>query len=248
MISFFRKIRQGLLSKNKFKKYFLYAVGEIFLVVIGILIALQINSWSDYRKDRENESLILNNFRNNLETDKKLLEQFHNGAELGLKAVDTTLLIINGQLEFNFASFSNSLEKILTNNYFQSTSTTYDQSISTGKIDLIQNDTLRTALLDYYKFTKLNFEDNRILETNQEFVFPTIFSMIIPTKTVSYSLTGIKTNLPELDLLSLGADQEFNTWVLFKQSAFKRQSKNYEELCSQVIDIIQMIDSNQINQ
>jgi hypothetical protein len=53
MIKFFRKIRQKLLSDNKFSKYLIYAVGEIVLVVIGILIALQINNWNEKRKSRE---------------------------------------------------------------------------------------------------------------------------------------------------------------------------------------------------
>mgnify|MGYP001591841413 CR=1 FL=1 len=51
MIKFFRRIRQGLLSENKFSKYLLYAIGEIILVVIGILIALQINNWNEKRKN-----------------------------------------------------------------------------------------------------------------------------------------------------------------------------------------------------
>ncbi|NKI30420.1 DUF6090 family protein [Croceivirga thetidis] len=50
MIKFFRKIRQNLLSEGKTGKYFKYAIGEIFLVVIGILIALQINNWNESRK------------------------------------------------------------------------------------------------------------------------------------------------------------------------------------------------------
>jgi len=50
MIKFFRKIRQGLLADGKFKQYLKYAVGEIVLVVIGILIALQLHSWSDYKR------------------------------------------------------------------------------------------------------------------------------------------------------------------------------------------------------
>ena len=50
MISFFRRIRQTLLSENKFSKYFKYAIGEILLVVIGILIALQINNWNQDRQ------------------------------------------------------------------------------------------------------------------------------------------------------------------------------------------------------
>ncbi|MGB5189120.1 MAG: hypothetical protein WBN54_03565, partial [Robiginitalea sp.] len=47
MLRFFRTFRQRLLTENKFSKYLLYAVGEILLVVIGILIALQINEWQE---------------------------------------------------------------------------------------------------------------------------------------------------------------------------------------------------------
>ena len=52
MIKFFRKIRQNLLSEGKTGKYFKYAIGEIILVVIGILIALQINNWNENRKNK----------------------------------------------------------------------------------------------------------------------------------------------------------------------------------------------------
>ena len=56
MIKFFRKIRQKLLSEDKFRKYLLYAIGEIILVVIGILIALQINNWNQNRLNKQLES------------------------------------------------------------------------------------------------------------------------------------------------------------------------------------------------
>ena len=59
MIKFFRKIRQRLLTENKFSKYFLYAIGEISLVVIGILIALQVNDWNNNRKNLDLEDKIL---------------------------------------------------------------------------------------------------------------------------------------------------------------------------------------------
>ena len=52
MIKFFRKIRQNLISEGKTGKYLKYAIGEIILVVIGILIALQINNWNEVRKDK----------------------------------------------------------------------------------------------------------------------------------------------------------------------------------------------------
>jgi len=62
MIHLFRRIRQGLLSQNRFSKYMLYAIGEIVLVVIGILIALQINNWNERKK----EEVIVFNYLANL--------------------------------------------------------------------------------------------------------------------------------------------------------------------------------------
>lgn len=71
MISFFRKIRQKLLSQNRVTRYLVYAIGEIILVVIGILIALQVNNWNEYRKDRIEEQELLiqleSEFQSNLE-------------------------------------------------------------------------------------------------------------------------------------------------------------------------------------
>ena len=67
MINFFRKIRKQLADDNKPLKYMRYAIGEIILVVIGILIALGINNWNEERKDRKTEVLVLENFVKNLD-------------------------------------------------------------------------------------------------------------------------------------------------------------------------------------
>ena len=67
MIKFFRKIRQNLLSEGKTGKYLKYAIGEIVLVVIGILIALSINNWNNNQQDKRTEQATL----------KALLSEFH---------------------------------------------------------------------------------------------------------------------------------------------------------------------------
>ena len=71
MIKFFRKIRKNLLMENKTGKYLKYAIGEIVLVMIGILLALQINNWNESRKLKTEEVEILNNFRSSLIKDKE---------------------------------------------------------------------------------------------------------------------------------------------------------------------------------
>jgi hypothetical protein len=69
MIKFFRKIRQKLLNENKFSKYLLYAIGEIVLVVIGILIALSINNWNDERKKTNLKSSFIKSLKRDLSSD-----------------------------------------------------------------------------------------------------------------------------------------------------------------------------------
>ena len=82
MIKFFRKIRQNLIMENKTSKpalpagrYFKYAIGEIILVVLGILIALQINNWQQHKKDKALEQRYLKNLVEELEKDSMALQE-----------------------------------------------------------------------------------------------------------------------------------------------------------------------------
>jgi hypothetical protein len=74
MIKFFRKIRQNLLSENKFSKYLIYAIGEIILVVIGILIALGINNWNEENKKNVEKSEYLINLLAEFKTNQEELK------------------------------------------------------------------------------------------------------------------------------------------------------------------------------
>jgi len=78
MIKFFRNIRQHLLSENKVSKYLLYAIGEIILVVIGILIALALNNWNEKRKERLTEIQLYKEIKDDLEFS---LTDLENGLE-----------------------------------------------------------------------------------------------------------------------------------------------------------------------
>ena len=76
MIKFFRHIRQNLIMENKTSKYLKYAIGEIILVVIGILIALQINNWNEQRKLKMNEKDLYSRIILDLQVDEKKLENY----------------------------------------------------------------------------------------------------------------------------------------------------------------------------
>lgn len=99
MIKFFRKIRYDLMKQNKMSKYFKYAIGEILLVVIGILIALQINNWNEKRKADSQETVLLeqllSDFESNLEQLNQKIsmrEDFKNSSKILLSYIDNPKL------------------------------------------------------------------------------------------------------------------------------------------------------------
>ena len=91
MIKFFRNIRKSLLTENRFNKYLVYAIGEIVLVVIGILIALQINIWNESRKNKENIERILKEIQQDLLND---IQEFGLGYEWAKRVDSLNNLII----------------------------------------------------------------------------------------------------------------------------------------------------------
>ena len=126
MINFFRKIRRKLADDNEFFKYARYAIGEIILVVIGILIALQINNWNEWRKERIIEKSILLELENNLERNLALIDIA--AAEMNEinKSTGTMIEIIaerkpyTDTLKYHFSQFNRSgsyLLKLNTNGY-----------------------------------------------------------------------------------------------------------------------------------
>ena len=99
MIKFFRKIRTKLLSENKFSKYLIYVLGEIILIVIGILIALSINNWNENRKESKLEKIYLTGIKDDLEKD---IEQAKIVIDEHLKQLnDPAMADLEGSLAFS---------------------------------------------------------------------------------------------------------------------------------------------------
>lgn len=92
MFSFLRKIRKSLLNSGSGRKYLLYAFGEIFLVVVGILIALQVNNWNETRKHKIQEKALLTELRNTIISDYEILNM---GIEGNIKVQESCSIILN---------------------------------------------------------------------------------------------------------------------------------------------------------
>ena len=86
MIKFFRHIRQRMIKENRFTRYFLYAIGEIILVMVGILLALQVNNWNHDRKEHKQEAKLYENLLESLTADSTDLLRVQGLLESGLSA------------------------------------------------------------------------------------------------------------------------------------------------------------------
>ena len=147
MIKFFRKIRQQLLTENKFSKYLLYAIGEIILVVIGILIALQINNWNENKKSSEFEKEMFTQILDNLKQDKQTLKKIKTNFN---KAITSSNKILeNSQLESKSDSLKFWLADIIQFERFQPITNSYEALKSKG-LDKVSNKELRLLLGTYY--------------------------------------------------------------------------------------------------
>ncbi|GLU45472.1 DUF6090 family protein [Allomuricauda sp. NBRC 101325] len=144
MIKFFRKIRQRLLSENKFSKYLVYAIGEVILVVIGILIALQINNWNEKRKSQIVEDNFFEDVLLDLKKDQDRLEYYALFYTKRAEYLDTLLTYLrNPQKTMGIDKFQQYVEPL----YYTATSTSYSTSFESAKASGIFNDIKAKDLL-----------------------------------------------------------------------------------------------------
>jgi hypothetical protein len=151
MLTFLRKIRRSFIDSGSARKYLLYAIGEIALVVIGILIALQVNNWNEERKTLVVEEAYLKRLLTDLHTDslyfiRRLVDSrdeidsyykyIHEAREEQTSGEEFKSLV-------NLNSFSS--EQLTVNN------STYLEMINAGHLNIIRNDSLKISIIDLYR-------------------------------------------------------------------------------------------------
>jgi len=212
MLKFFRKIRQSLLSEGNTGKYFKYAIGEIVLVVIGILIALQINNWNESRKDREQEKEFLIGLKETLNRD---LERNLRSQEVNQRALKSMQIITehlerdlpyNDSLKHHFGTAHNFLFWDLSESVFE--------SLEAKGLDLISNKNLRDSLalaygnhnksINFAGFRYHDYIDHAILN-----IFNKHFDMAWGNAKNSPSATI----MVPLDYENLKTDKEFKYFI-----------------------------------
>lgn len=173
MIKLFWRIRQKLLSENKFSKYLIYAIGEIVLVVIGILIALQINNWNEINKLRKLETNTLKELRADL---KQNIFEINNHIE-ALEDCKNSNEVIISHME-NALPYHDSLDYHFSNLYpyivFSPVRTTFD-NLSQSGIRLISIDSIRAEITMLYgnEFKAFSaFESTYFVEHYDNYIKP----------------------------------------------------------------------------
>lgn len=199
MLKFFRKYRQKLLAAGRLSKYLLYAIGEIILVVIGILIALQINNWNEERKESITERLVLEDLRDNIARNNQLIEstleifdQIDKSTHI-VKTVFNTKSHYSDSLSFHFSqSVRHGGFRLRLN------ADGYESFKNTG-FGIIRNEKLKGEILRLFEVTYANYQtelewanasyigfygwwDDYFFTTEKDFLIPLDFDQIVSSK------------------------------------------------------------------
>lgn len=237
MIKFFRNIRQSLLSKNKIRNYLMYAVGEIALVVVGILIALQINTWNEERRDRKAEHQILLNLLSDLKSNEVILKD----AELSIDIqVEQTKLML-GLMQENP---TDSAIKQVYQYLYEGTEVEDVQLRLSGiegiidtKLDLIRNESLKQLLVEYpVLFAGYKNQETLMVELKQNRIRPAIKNHIFLENVASGSTKFSS------DVRGLLSDRLLANHLTDRKWESAEWKQNLKSLRTHGLNLIEMIE------
>ena len=171
MIPFFRKIRKNLADDNNPLKYMRYAIGEIVLVVIGILIALSINNWNETRKDNRQEVVYYCKIKEDLESDKNRIETIIESIVERQVVCKQLLLKLHSTPKDKSVVIDDYLAAVRSDVFYPNKAAITDLT-SSGKLSLLHNEELKKIILKYYTDMENSL---RIIHTNQKEVTDRIF-------------------------------------------------------------------------
>ncbi len=172
MIRFFSKLRRSFAESGNTARYLKYALGEIVLVVLGILIALQINTWNQNRQDRRQEQVMLNQL---LDEYNSNLEQLTSKMYIRRELIESALVLLKYRkmevAEVHPDSFNLHLARVITRPTFDPFLGVTNELSNSGKLYLIQNTTLRNRLTSFSSLLNEVREEEQVIFNNVETKF-----------------------------------------------------------------------------
>lgn len=232
MIKVFKNIRQKLLSENKFGKYLTYAIGEIILVVIGILIAIQINNQKQVHKNNELERKYLANLVTELKQDSIGLHQNYQELKNQARIKNHFLNLIDKGIKHDsiIYYFEYQWRPIQPKTPIRST---YSEMISNSHLKIIKNDDIRKKIINFYNAYE-------VLEKEEDFFIQSSTKTIL--NLISQSIPNI-TNYDVDDIMALKSNHYLlNTIQL--NGAYTRRN-NYKKIIDECASLINDINEYQ---
>ena len=235
-----------MLIENKFGKYLTYAIGEIILVVIGILIALSINTWNQNRLNRNKEYYYLSQLKVELKNQNQEVNKRLERVTSVMNIIDTLWSDLNKKGRFNpSAELNSNLNRLLSGTNLKLYTTTFDELISTGQLTLISSDSLRTKVLLCYQEIKKSQEN---IQNNSDNVFYTeIFPVI--SSFINFDYPQDMSSLVNQNYLSLKEQSRLAKAIYLNKavfSAYKNMLMGIQEEASSTIELIELRLNNEI--
>lgn len=244
MIKFFRKIRQQLLSENKISKYLFYAVGEVVLVVIGILIALSINNWNENRKNAALESYYLNSLRSNIIQDTTNYGIKLRDINRTLTELDSAAIKLN--LDSNEELWTDKAPGIFMSTFNVNSETSVIEDLkSTGNLSLISNKKIIDSVLVYYK----GIDETKVGINNslQTYARETIGPYLMMKYEVAFNgqtvYSSVKTNKSILTTNALREDLFLTNALGYRKSILTGLRFNYLATINRASQILDLLNS-----
>ena len=238
MILFMRRIRQRLLANSRFTKYLIYVIGEIVLIVIGILIALSIENWNSEKATRDTEIAILKEMKSNLSSDLLDIRVNIKLNNISLKANERVLESLSNP-ESNIDSLSFYYAHLTLTTMLDINNSSYENLKSFG-FQIIENDSLRIKITDLYatSYVFLGKMENVIYSIQSDKIIPLVISNIV-TDTLYVSARPV-------DREALALNHDFKESIKLSREWFRFMIGIYENTGEEIEALISQLD-NEIN-
>lgn len=194
MRTLFGSIRKENLTQNKAGKYLLYALGEILLVVIGILIALTIDNWNDARKQRALEIHYLKNIKVDLNLTINDLNAYIDNRTQLISNANTILAYSEGKPITNADSLNVQLCMVYSWRKFNQSNNTFQELTNSGNLTLISNDSIKTMLLNLESQYKLVHAEEEHFRFDSEVLLYEPLYRLLDTNPVVDNFTWVVTS------------------------------------------------------
>jgi len=171
MLRFFRTIRKKLIEQNNVRKYFIYATGEILLVVIGILIALQVNNWNEERMLIKDEQRYLTDLISDLQQDSTALHVLSIEAKKISESKSIILDVMDNQKTEPDSLFTHFENQWVAYNIFNPVTTTIDEMKSGDGLGVIRDTKLRRHLVSHYNFYENFKQEEQLFQNGTKEIF-----------------------------------------------------------------------------